>query len=78
MVATSPRRSIRVCRGAGPEAAPDRVVPEEVAPHLEGTPALTAAETIDLYDRSGDRYPIGDARWRGEDGTPLMVVPLPG
>ena len=31
-----------------------------------------------LYDRSGTRYPIGEARWRGDDGTPLMVSPLGG
>ncbi len=31
-----------------------------------------------LFDRSGTRYPIGQAMWRGEDGSPLMVGPLPG
>lgn len=31
-----------------------------------------------LYDRSGTRYPIGEARWRGDDGTPLMVSALGG
>jgi threonine synthase len=31
-----------------------------------------------LYDRSGRRYPIGDTRWRGEDGSPLMVSPMAG
>lgn len=31
-----------------------------------------------LYDRSGTRYPISDSRWRGHDGSPLMVSPLPG
>ena len=31
-----------------------------------------------LYDRSGRRYPIDDRRWRGEDGSPLMIGPLPG
>jgi threonine synthase len=31
-----------------------------------------------LYDRSGARYPIAEARWRGDDGTPLMVSPLGG
>lgn len=31
-----------------------------------------------LFDRSGTRYPIERARWRGDDGSPLMVGPLPG
>ena len=34
----------------------------------------------DLYfvDCSGRRYPVGDPRWRGEDGSPLAVGPIPG
>ncbi|OEJ35158.1 pyridoxal-phosphate dependent enzyme [Streptomyces subrutilus] len=32
----------------------------------------------DLYDRSGNRYPLDDPRWRGEDGSPLTVSSLPG
>ena len=31
-----------------------------------------------LYDRSGGRYAIDEARWRGDDGTPLMVSALAG
>jgi threonine synthase len=31
-----------------------------------------------LYDRAGSRYAISTPRWRGEDGSPLMVSPLPG
>jgi threonine synthase len=31
-----------------------------------------------LYDRSGARYPISEPRWKGEDGSPLMVSALPG
>ncbi|MCU1506790.1 MAG: pyridoxal-5-phosphate-dependent protein subunit beta [Microbacteriaceae bacterium] len=31
-----------------------------------------------LYDRSGSRYPIDEPRWRGDDGSPLMVSALPG
>jgi threonine synthase len=31
-----------------------------------------------LYDRSGTRYAIHEARWRGDDGTPLMVSALGG
>jgi threonine synthase len=31
-----------------------------------------------LYDRSGARYDINEARWRGDDGTPLMVSALAG
>ncbi|WP_424217306.1 threonine synthase (plasmid) [Streptomyces sp. BI20] len=32
----------------------------------------------DLHDRSGRRYPLDEPRWRGEDGGPLAVSPLPG
>jgi threonine synthase len=31
-----------------------------------------------LYDRSGTRYSIDESRWRGDDGTPLMVSALGG
>jgi len=31
-----------------------------------------------LYDRDGVRYPIEAARWRGGNGSPLMVSPLAG
>jgi threonine synthase len=31
-----------------------------------------------LVDRSGHRYPLTGARWRGDDGSPLMVSPMPG
>jgi threonine synthase len=31
-----------------------------------------------LYDRSGTRYAIDESRWRGDDGTPLMVSALGG
>ncbi|OJF16003.1 pyridoxal-phosphate dependent enzyme [Couchioplanes caeruleus] len=31
-----------------------------------------------LVDRSGRRYPLDEPRWRGDDGSPLMVAPLPG
>ena len=33
---------------------------------------------IALADRSGGRYPLDEPRWRGDDGSPLMVEPLPG
>ena len=29
-----------------------------------------------LYDRSGGRYALGDVRWRGDDGSPLMMSPV--
>ena len=29
-------------------------------------------------DRSGRTYPLDEPRWRGEDGSPLLVEPLPG
>jgi threonine synthase len=31
-----------------------------------------------LVDRAGNRYPLSDRRWCGDDGSPLMVEPLPG
>ncbi|MGV9770567.1 threonine synthase [Streptosporangium sp. NPDC003464] len=31
-----------------------------------------------LYDRSGRRYAVTARRWRGEDGTPLALSPVPG
>ncbi|MFD3541612.1 pyridoxal-phosphate dependent enzyme [Streptomyces sp. NPDC058662] len=37
-----------------------------------------AAPAPHLYDRSGNRYSLDDPRWRGEDGSPLTVSPLPG
>ncbi|GAA3563173.1 hypothetical protein GCM10022222_53660 [Amycolatopsis ultiminotia] len=29
-------------------------------------------------ERSGRRYPAAPLRWRGDDGAPLTVAPLPG
>ena len=37
-----------------------------------------ASASAYLVDRSGRRYPIGEPRWRGDDGSPLMVSTLPG
>lgn len=34
--------------------------------------------TPHLSDRSGRRYPLDDPRWRGDDGSPLALSPLPG
>jgi threonine synthase len=34
--------------------------------------------TAGLHDRSGRRYPLDTDAWRGADGSPLMVDPLPG
>jgi threonine synthase len=31
-----------------------------------------------LVDRTGRRYPLEERRWCGDDGSPLMVEPLPG
>lgn len=31
-----------------------------------------------LIDRSGTSYPVAEPRWRGDDGSPLMVSDLPG
>lgn len=31
-----------------------------------------------LYDRSGAHYAIDETRWRGDDGSPLMISPLGG
>ncbi|MEV4181094.1 threonine synthase [Streptosporangium canum] len=38
----------------------------------------TVVNTPFLYDRSGRRYAVTDRRWRGEDGTPLALSPVPG
>lgn len=34
--------------------------------------------TPQLTDRSGRRYALDQPRWRGDDGGPLMLEPLPG
>ncbi|MEV6601564.1 threonine synthase [Actinoplanes sp. NPDC051346] len=31
-----------------------------------------------LFDRHGRHYPLDEPRWRGDDGSPLLVAPLPG
>ena len=31
-----------------------------------------------LIGRDGPRYPLTEPRWRGDDGSPLLVEPLPG
>ena len=31
-----------------------------------------------LIGRDGARYPLDEPRWRGDDGSPLLVEPLPG
>ena len=31
-----------------------------------------------LIGRDGSRYPLDEPRWRGDDGSPLLVEPLPG
>ncbi|GGQ44249.1 threonine synthase [Actinomadura coerulea] len=38
----------------------------------------TLTDTLFLYDRSGRRYAPTDRRWRGEDGSPLALSPVPG
>lgn len=39
---------------------------------------LTGADAPCFHDRSGRRYPLDGSRWRGDDGGPLAVSPLPG
>ncbi|MFF7340175.1 pyridoxal-phosphate dependent enzyme [Streptomyces sp. NPDC008163] len=39
---------------------------------------LSGVDTAVLLDRTGRRYPLDDARWRGDDGGPLAVSALPG
>lgn len=39
---------------------------------------VNSETTPTLVDRSGRRYPLSDRRWRGEDGSPLMLSPVPG
>ncbi|WP_405935660.1 pyridoxal-phosphate dependent enzyme [Streptomyces sp. NBC_00726] len=43
---------------------------------IDGQPSGGAGPV--LVDRSGGRYPLGDPRWRGDDGGPLAVSALPG
>src|SRR5687768_720853 len=43
----------------------------------EHLPVADASDPY-LYDRSGARYSLGESRWRGDDGSPLMLGPLPG
>ena len=31
-----------------------------------------------LFDRSGTQYQLTERRWRGDDGSPLMITDLPG
>jgi threonine synthase len=38
---------------------------------------VSAAQPF-LYDRSGAHYAIDETRWRGDDGSPLMVSALGG
>jgi threonine synthase len=33
---------------------------------------------VSLIGRDGRRYALDEPRWRGEDGSPLLVEPLPG
>ncbi|MFT4041718.1 MAG: threonine synthase [Gordonia sp. (in: high G+C Gram-positive bacteria)] len=35
------------------------------------------ASTVYQYDRSGHIYALTDPRWRGDDGSPLMLSPIP-
>lgn len=37
-----------------------------------------SSDALFLHDRSGRRYEVTDRRWRGEDGTPLALAPVPG
>ncbi len=37
-----------------------------------------STHTATLVGRDGRRYPLAEPRWRGEDGSPLMISPLPG
>lgn len=39
---------------------------------------MTDAPSPHLFDRSGQRYAVTDPRWRGDDGTPLALGPVPG
>ncbi|WP_235738805.1 pyridoxal-phosphate dependent enzyme [Nocardioides alcanivorans] len=45
---------------------------------MDDTTDRPAATRPWLEDRSGRRYPLDGARWRGDDGTPLAFSPLPG
>lgn len=40
-------------------------------------PAVAASELVHAEDRSGAHYPLTGDRWRGDDGTPLMLSAMP-
>lgn len=46
--------------------------------HVHPSGAHRSESQPSLIDRSGISYPIGEPRWVGDDGTPLMVTALPG
>lgn len=44
----------------------------------ERTTTVNPSQSPFLYDRSGRHYALTDPRWRGDDGSPLALSPLPG
>lgn len=56
----------------------ERNAREVLTRHDEGARYANSAGKPYLYDRSGRRYSINDARWRCADGGPLMVGGITG
>ncbi|MEU1183763.1 threonine synthase [Streptomyces sp. NPDC005820] len=44
----------------------------------QGTPRQMSKNLPRLVDRSGHLYASDQPRWRGDDGSPLMMEPMPG
>lgn len=42
------------------------------------TPASPGTASVVLIERSGARHPLSATRWRGDDGSPLALSPVPG
>jgi threonine synthase len=42
------------------------------------TPETERFADVSLIERSGKTHPLTDPRWRGDDGAPLALTPIPG
>lgn len=49
-----------------------------ISPTAPSSSSLAEPHNAHLVDRSGRFYGLTDSRWRGDDGSPLTVTPLPG
>lgn len=56
----------------------DEVVKDRLTGRFVRRRDADTTEAPRLVDRSGTLYELADPRWRGDDGSPLAVTPLPG